>query len=503
MNLLAVVLPFFSLILLVVVARRPLWLAGLFAFLLGSILWLANPTIALGHFLQPTVRAFLTSCEIGLILLGAISFLEFMQSGGLTLKIKEALLRMTAGNQLFLVLLLAWLFCGFIEGAAGFGTPAAIVAPLLLSLGYPAVAAATLPLIGDTTAVPFGAVGTPIRIGYESLVVIGLSPIIAGINVIAGLVPALAIYFLVSQPGSNIEGQKPIRKSNILWAILASFCFTIPAFAMSFLGPEFPSLIGALIGMVVFLISIRLFNFGQKGPGETPGSPTKGAFPQLIQAFMPYILLTIGLLLGKILIGSYRIQFKINQNEFGLGIFQPGLVFFLVLLSLKFFSPNLAQVSLLEPLGKAIKRLPPVFLAIFCMASLAQFMIIFADTSQWFTLPQEDDRVLWQYLFISLAPFVGALGSFVSGSATVANLIFGALMADLSIGLDVPMTLVLGLHVVGAGVGNMIALQNLAAVQATVGLKNAERAMLSKLWRPCFAYIFSASLIGLIYYTLV
>lgn len=496
MALLAVILPFVSLVLLVVALRMQLWLAGLSAFLLASILWLLSPATALNDFPVPLVRAFLVSCDIALILLGAISFLEFMQLSGLTLRIKEVLVRITAADSLFLAILLAWLFCAFIEGAAGFGAPAAIVAPLLLSLGYPPVIAATLPLIGNSSAVPFGAVGTPVRIGLESLPVTGVPSLVAGMNLIAGLVPMVAIFIVIQQQAAQPE--QPSFARRLLFALLGSFCFTLPAFVLSFLGPEFPSLLGSLIGLTIFLIFIRLFHRTQRRRGETATQMTIDDLQTLLKAFYPYILLSVGLFIGKTVVGPYKIYFEMHQNRIGVAMFQPGLVFFVTMIGLKLFASQFRSIPMQTSLKIALRRLPPVFLAIFCMAALAQFMIAFLDTNTWLAALQADHDVLWKYALVALAPFVGAIGAFVSGSATVANLLFAGLMANLSHNLDVPVTLVLSLHLLGSGAGNMIALQNLAAVQATVGLRNAEREMLAKLWWPCLSYAVMTSLIGLI-----
>ena len=65
------------------------------------------------------------------------------------------------------LVLLAWLFGAFIEGSSGFGTPAAIVAPLMVALGFPALAAVMIGMMIQSTPVTFGAVGTPILIGVK------------------------------------------------------------------------------------------------------------------------------------------------------------------------------------------------------------------------------------------------------------------------------------------------------------------------------------------------
>jgi lactate permease len=92
-----------------------------------------------------------------------------LQEAGRTQWIKKSLASLLGEDSRIQALVLAWFFCAFLEGAAGFGAPAAVVAPLMLSLGFAPITAATLPLIGDSAAVAFGAVGTPIRIGFQGL----------------------------------------------------------------------------------------------------------------------------------------------------------------------------------------------------------------------------------------------------------------------------------------------------------------------------------------------
>jgi lactate permease len=491
MDILAFFLPFLVLVLLVVVGRRPLWLAGLVALGGAMILWALTSEVKLADLMVPLVKAGLVAFEIGLILLGAIGFLSFMQSAGFTDRIKDSLFRLTAGDMTAQVLLLAWLFVGFIEGAAGFGTPAAIVAPLLMSLGFRAHAAAVIPLIGDSTAVPFGAVGTPVRVGFEFLASGGVSRLGAGINLVAGLI---APFFIVKIMQKDVRNANE-RGSQVRLALWAGFCFTAPAFLFAFLGPEFPSLIGALVGMMLFIATLRLL----RAPSQTvDSSVAESALWQMLKAFYPYLFLCLGLLLGKLVIGPFRFELDAFGGSYSIAAFQPGLVFILVMISLKLGVKSLRRVSLLEPLKQAGDRLPPVFLAIFCMASLAQFMIRFAAIDQWLAIPSGLDVSIWQNILIAGAPFIGALGSFIAGSATVSNLLFAGILADLSHNLGLDISLVLALQLVGAGIGNMIALQNLTAVQATVGLKNAERDMLRDLALPCLYYAVATSLIGLL-----
>lgn len=123
----AILLPFLVLLLLALALRRPLWQAAGASFLLALLLWEgAVPDAAL---LGPVVRALVLACEVGLILFGAITFLDYMTAVGTTERIRSALAAFTHQNRGLDALLLAWFFCGFLEGAVGFGAPAALIAP--------------------------------------------------------------------------------------------------------------------------------------------------------------------------------------------------------------------------------------------------------------------------------------------------------------------------------------------------------------------------------------
>lgn len=486
---LAITLPFLVLLLLILALRRPLWQGAAVALLLAIALWLQVDGVGWAQFTPPILKAIVVSTEVGLILLGAISFLEYMTLIGTTERIKASLSRFTSGSLPLEALLLAWLFCGFLEGAAGFGAPAALVAPLLASLGFSPLMAAVLPLIGDSAAVPFGAVGTPVRIGFEGLPVEAAGHYGAGINLIAGLIPPMAIYCLATVAEGNGARQR-ITLSGLALALWAGVCFTVPAFALVWIGPEFPSLAGSLIGLLVFCLTLL------KLPrADAPPIRPKLAMSDLLRAFAPYLLVCALLLAGKWAMGSLRFRVVVGGHEQLIGAFQPGLIFLVAIALMALWRRDQRPTALGRMVDVAGRRLPKVWLAIFCMAALAQFVVRIADLNEAMSAAFDvDNAALW---LLVLAPLAGALGSFIAGSATVSNLLFAPFLAQASQIAGVDMGLVLGLQLVGAGAGNMVSLQNLVAAQATVGLVNHERQMLGRLWWPCLVYLLTAMLLGL------
>ncbi|NCN27999.1 L-lactate permease [bacterium] len=466
---------------MVLIARRPLWISAASSFALAVFLWPQVSFLDSSLLVTALLRAFVLSFEVGLILLGAIAFLECMQLKGVTVSIRQALGQFTQGNLGLEALLLAWFFCGFLEGAAGFGAPAALIAPLLVSLGFHPVIAAVLPLVGDSAAVPFGAVGTPIRLGFSGLAADSAAIYGAGINVFAGLVPPLAIFYLAWKTHPRKSINLSLQRGLFL-ALIAGLCFTLPAFVLSWFGPELPSLAGSLIGMSIFcffLLRRKRETFAEKSATIN----TWVIMGTLVRSFSPYLWVCAFLLLAKIALLNLTIKIEFLGHIQDIAVFQPGLVFLIAIAFFAMDHPRNSFGEIIAILKKAAGRLPKVLLAIFCMAGLAQ-MLLCGLTSQ-FALFELIDSPWAQTLLIIVAPIAGAAGSFVTGSATVSNLLVGPLLSQSSLILAANASLVLGLQLVGAGAGNMVSLQNLAAVQATVGLVNQERNLLKYLWWPC------------------
>ncbi|WP_299365565.1 L-lactate permease [uncultured Paracoccus sp.] len=112
------------------------------------------------------VEALHSTATILWIILPALSLFEFQRRTGTIRRIRDTLAALTDQRRIQ-ALLIAWFFRLFMEGAAGFGTPVALAAPLLVGLGYGPVMAVVLALLGHAAGVSFGAVGTPVLAQIE------------------------------------------------------------------------------------------------------------------------------------------------------------------------------------------------------------------------------------------------------------------------------------------------------------------------------------------------
>ena len=97
-----------------------------------------------------------------------------------------------------------------------------------------------------------------------------------------------------------------------------------------------------------------------------------------------------------------------------------------------------------------------------------------------------------------LSPFIGAFGSFLTGSATISNIMFGDILQNTSIFLGLNSVVILSLELIGASAGNMIALADILPALAVVGLKGQVREILKRVLVPCFIYVLFVGIIGLL-----
>ncbi len=210
------------------------------------------------------LEGWIIASSILIIVFGAILLLNTLSQGGAILVIREGFMSITPDRRIQ-VIIIAWLFGGFLEGASGFGTPAAICAPLLVALGFHPLAAVALALIGDSSAVSFGAVGTPVVVGISkglgSVTPSELQQIASAaisIDMFVGVfIPLIMVSILTRFWGEN----KTYKEGLALWpfALFSGFAFLFPSWVVAnTLGPEFPSIIGGLVGLVLVIGAVKV-----------------------------------------------------------------------------------------------------------------------------------------------------------------------------------------------------------------------------------------------------
>jgi lactate permease len=409
------------------------------------------------------------------IILPALGLYELQRRTGAFDRIRSTLTGLTDDRRLQ-ALLIAWFFGLFMEGAAGFGTPVALAAPLLVGLGFPPVRAVALALVGHAAGVTFGAVGTPVITQSE---ITGLPA--RDIAAIAALMHAILGTMLVVAL-ARLASDGPLDAAVLGWCALAAAAFLGPSLLLATLaGPELPTLGGALIGGAAF--AALLWRRG--GGGRVGSGPDRG----LLADLAPY-LVVLGLVLATRLVAPLRevlqdatLAWRLHDtfSSSFQPLYHPGTLLLAGLLTGAVLTGRAAEVP--AALAAAVRRLLPVALALFVMLALSRTMV---HSGMVEALADAAARIgtLWPLV----APAIGVLGTFVTGSATASNILFTEFQLGTAAALALPPAAMAAAQSFGAAIGNVIAPHNIIAGSATVGIQGREGEVLARTVRVCAVY---------------
>ncbi|ALL39675.1 lactate permease [Serratia marcescens] len=447
------------------------------------------------------------------IIAGAILLNKLMQVSGAE-NVVRRWLETISPNPVAQLMIIGWAFAFMIEGASGFGTPAAIAAPILVGLGFNPLRVALLTLVMNSVPVSFGAVGTPTWFGFANLGLSDASLLEIGrqtalIHFVAGFViPLLALRFIVSW--------QDIRR-NLPFILLSVLSCTLPYLLLAQVNYEFPALVGGAIGLALSVLLAR----GGIGlaRGDKPQSAGQAVpFMQVVKAMTPTLLLIAILIVTRVhqlglkaLLNNTALLWRENLGWLGelcisralivelqqvLGttaaagyktLYVPALIPFLlvVLLCIPLFRLNGGQMR--QMFSETGGRIARPFIALFGALVMVNLMMQGGDNAP-VILIGKALAALTGDSWLLFSSFLGALGSFFSGSNTVSNLTFGGIQQSIaqSSGLDVNLTL--ALQSVGGAMGNMVCLNNIIAVCSILGIGNAEGKIIRKTVLPMLAY---------------
>jgi len=426
-------------------------------------------------------------------------------------------------NAVAQLMIIGWAFAFMLEGASGFGTPAAIAAPMLVGLGFNPLSVAVFALIMNSIPVSFGAVGTPIWFGLDALnlspeQLLSVSSQTALINFAAALViPILALKFVVSW---NL-----IRR-NIVFIFLSILACTLPYYLLANLNYEFPSLLGGAIGLMLS-IAFAKADIGLNAAEHDLPKGEKVPFRQVFFAVLPLVLLIVILIVTRIsqlgikgLLTNAQAWFGFDLGSTHVGVSQsliisiqnilstsvgwsyktlyvPALIPFLlvVLISIPLLKMTGPQVK--EAFSDTSRRIKLPFISLAGALVMVKFMMLGGEQSPIFLIANAFASLTGDSWSL-FAAFLGALGSFFSGSATVSNLTFGAIQQSIAQQVGLSTTLILALQSAGAAMGNMVCINNIIAVSTILGFSNKEGVIIKKTIIPMLAYGAVAALVGFV-----
>ncbi len=527
--------PILAIFFLLVILRLPASKAMPISFFATAILAFFVWKVPFLHITASVLEGLIISLSILWILFGAILLLNTLTSAGAMERIRAMFFSISPDRRVQAIIV-AWLFGAFIEGAAGFGTPAAITAPLMVALGFPPLAAVVLALTANSSPVTFGALGTTFQIGMtrglqqggemaalvaEATGGLSLPQVIhlvaaqaVQIDLLVGsLIPLFQVLLLTRFFGKN----KSWREGLVMWkfALFAGISFLLPAYLVAlFLGPEFPTLIGALVAMLIvipaarkgFLIPKNIWYFEDRKEEEQILE-----HPMSLQrAWLPYILLTLLLVLTRLpflplkaFLQSQSIRFN---DLLGTGIstsleplYLPGTIFVIVsLFSFWFF--QIQRKNRQTVISQSLHRLISSAIALGGALPMVRIFINSGTNqagleSMPIELARQASDLVGSYWPL-IAPLIGSLGSFLAGSATFSNMMFSLFQVSVASQVNLSPFIILALQALGANAGNMICVLNVVAAASVVGLSGKEGSIIRFTLIPMLYYIFWAGIVG-------
>lgn len=511
---------FILLVLLRLPARRAMPLSLLCTLVLAWQVW-QMPWFQLA---AAVTEGLVIALTIIWIVFGAILLLKVLQQTGAVDVIKQGFSAVSTDKRVQLIIV-AWLFGSFLEGAAGFGTPAAIAAPLLVTLGFSPMAAVVLALVADSSAVSFGAVGTPVLVGLaqgaldlsdNDLAAIALQAISIDIFV-ASLLPVI-MCALYCRFFAATKSWQPVI-AIVPFALVGGLAFTLPAYMVALLfGPEFPSVLGALIGLVIICTLAR---YKVLLPAQTYTElPTAYADTQaqtfgLFRAWLPYVIVALLLVITRVpelpLQACLQSAAVSWSNIWGSAIsvkvaplYLPGTLFVITAV-LALYLQNATRQQLAKALHQSAVMLWPSLIALCAAVPMVRiFLQSEVNTAGLASMPMALAQLTASYLsdlWLFIAPLVGALGSFIAGSATFSNLMFASFQQAMAADAGIDQHLVLALQMLGANAGNMICVVNVVAAASVVGLNGKEGEIIRYTLLPMLYYCVSVSIVAWLFFS--
>ena len=546
-------LPIVSVAIFLVMLRWPASRAMPIAYIVAAALALFVWQLPIPKILAASVNGLIIAGTLIYIIFGAILLLNTLQQSGAMNTIRQGFSDITPDRRIQ-VIIIAWLFGTFIEGSAGFGTPAAVAVPLMVGLGFPAMAAVVAGMIIQSTPVSFGAMGTPILVGVNTglsadpgmiayatelgfsewedfLAFIGTK--IAVIHAAAGtFIPLLVTAVMTRFFGANrsfADGFKVWK-----FAIFAALSMTIPYLIVAtFLGPEFPSMFGGMIGLAIVVTAAKNgflmpddsdnWDFDAKenweaewtGTMQSDNTASADRAPiGLIRAWSPYLFVAGLLVLTRLralnmeaflrsdhplITWSWTEIFGSDISASFQPLWSPGTIFIIVSL-ITILVHGLKASEYKVALNSSLKTLIPASTALVFTVPMVQVFINSsgggAGYEQMPIALAEGVANLAGSAWPFFSTFIGGLGAFVAGSNTVSNMMFSLFQFGVGERILADPTWIVALQAVGGASGNIICVHNVVAASAVAGLIGKEGSVIRKTLLPFLYYALMTGALG-------
>ena len=396
------------------------------------------------------------------------------------------------------VLLLTWGFGGLLEAMAGFGTAVAIPAAILISLGFKPVFSAVVSLIANSVATAFGAIGTPVLVLAKetSLDVQNLSTnVVLQLSVLMFLIP-LVLLFLTDPK------LKSLPKNLFLALLVGGVSLTSQYMAARYMGAESPAIIGSILSIIVIVIYGKL-----TAPKEERARKNPLRTKDILNAWSIYLLILLLIILTSPLFPGLRHTLENNWvARISLPVGDSTLNYTIswlthagVLLFIGTFIGGLIQGAgvkeMFTVLWHTVKQLKKTFITVICLVGLSTIM----DTAGMIAVVATALATATGSLYPLFAPVIGCLGTFITGSDTSSNILFGKLQASVAGHINVSPDWLSAANTVGATGGKIISPQSIAIATSASNQQGKEGEILKAAIPYALAYVVITGVIVFIF----
>ena len=517
------------------------------------ITWLLTCVVALLVWKQPFVQVAARSISGALgsigtlaIVFGAILVMNTLKQSGAVSAIQRMFKNINPDRRVQVVII-GFIFGAFIEGAAGFGTPAALAAPLLISVGFPPLCAAIVALIYNSVPVSFGAVGTPTNTAASTILSAvqeripdmtqpDLAAELAkwtslGHSVACLFIVFIGVFVMCKMFGKNKSGKEAFAALPFCLAVSVIFDIFYLLIAWT-IGPDIASLLGAIITLFIVLFMAKKGILCPKGeawdfePKDAWDSTWKSTVAvaedvdngmSLALAWTPYILIAAILVITRI--GSSKFATYCNWlkgSAFTIAIknilgveganwswqwgWCPGIIPFVLVCIITFGLHKMPGEKIKASFSDTCKQIVGAFIAIIFGCALTEIYRYTGgadaaiETSMLLSIAYALAN-LFQGAYIIIAPLIGVLGAYMSGSNTVSNTLFSSLQYTTADVLKYSPIVMVALQSIGGAAGNMVCVNNVVSACATTGTSGNEGKIIKANFVPCIIYCAVAILV--------
>jgi len=470
----------------------------------GGMGWLAAIIVSIlvfgGNFdllAVAQVKATLLSLDVFYIIWTALLLFHIADEAGAIRMIGRTLPKLTE-DRVMQSLLIGWLMVTFIQGTGGFGVPVAVCAPILVAIGFTPIQAVAMASLGDTWAVTFGSLGT----SFQTLMAVTGLPAdaLASYSAVLLGIASFPAGMLVAVIGNGWKSWKrAVPPILVLSLVMATAQYLLATNGMWTLGTTGAGIAGLVVGFLLLRLphyrnhSKVLPDLAIAGAGQDSGKSlvvaVSGYALLVVLAFAVNLIGPVGKFMGQV---RFTLNFPQVATRFGwvtpagpgrvINVFgHPGaiLLYASVLSYIIYrFTGYLQPGAMKRITNRVVRSGVNSSLGILAMVGLASIML---HSGMTFLLAEGLSTSIGRDFYPLVAPLIGALGAFITGSNTNSNVLFGVLQQNAAQLLNLSVPLILAAQTAGGSVGSVLAPAKVIVGCSTVGLAGEEGMVMRKI----------------------